>query len=166
MATHLVVLTIQGVRSLGSIRDLVRAGAVVILAPTLDEARNWVTNSIGKQASLPSDPETVRLGDLVIDRTSHVAVWSGKRLRLTEREFQLLGTLAEVPGRAWSFGELANRAWGAAYYGDRGAIQAAVKRLRKKLRAEQVDVSIEAVRGVGFRIADRSVTQDAGARPV
>jgi DNA-binding response OmpR family regulator len=166
MATHLVVLTIQGVRSLGSIRDLVRAGAVVILAPTLDEARTWVTNSIGKQATVPSDPETVRLGNLVLDRTSHVAVWNGKRLRLTEREFQLLGTLAEVPGRAWSFGELANRAWGGAYYGDRGAVQAAVKRLRKKLRAGQVDVSIEAVRGVGFRIADRTVTRDAGARPV
>ena len=151
---------------MGSIQDLVRAGAVVILAPTLDEARTWVTNSIGKQATAPSDPETLRLGDLVLDRTSHVAVWNGKRLPLTEREFQLLATLAEVPGRAWSFGELANRAWGAAYYGDRGAIQAAVKRLRKKLRAEQVDVSIEAVRGLGFRMADRSVTRDVGARPV
>ncbi len=159
MPTHLVVLAIQAVRSLGPIQDLVRAGAVVILTPTLDEAQAWVTNSVGKQAALPSDPETVRLGDLVLDRTSHAAVWNGRHLPLSEREFQLLGALAEVPGRAWSFGELANRAWGAAYHGDRGAIQAAVKRLRKKLRAEQVDVTIEAVRGVGFRVSTRGVTR-------
>jgi DNA-binding response OmpR family regulator len=148
---------------LGSIQDLVRAGAVVILAPTLDEARTWVINSIDKRATAPT--ETVRLGDLVLDRPSHLASWNGRHLRLTEREFQLLGILAEVPGRAWSFGELANRAWGEAYCGDRSVIQAAVKRLRKKLRAEHVDLSIEAVRGVGFRIADRGAIQDIGARP-
>jgi DNA-binding response OmpR family regulator len=163
VATHLVVLAIQGVRSLGSIQDLVRAGAVVVLAPTLDEARTWVLQSIDKRATAPT--ETVRLGDLVLDRPSHLAWWNGRRLRLTEREFQLLGILAEVPGRAWSFGELANRAWGETYNGDRSVVQAAVKRLRKKLRAEEVDLSIEAVRGVGFRIADRGVTQDIGARP-
>jgi two-component system, OmpR family, response regulator MtrA len=158
LATQLVVLAVEGLRSLRSIQDLVRGGAVVILAPTLDEARKWVIDSIGKAHTSPSTHESLRLGKLVLDRTSHSATWNERELHLTEREFQLLGTLAEVPGRAWSFGELANRVWGVAYLGHRGAIQAAVKRLRKKLRAEGVRLSIEPVRGVGFRIADRCVT--------
>jgi len=42
--------------------------------------------------------------------------------------------------------------WGAAYLGDNSILHSAVKRLRRKLRDVGNDLSIDTVRGIGYRL--------------
>jgi DNA-binding response OmpR family regulator len=94
----------------------------------------------------------VDAGELVIDLTSRQARWRDRVLPLTDRELSLIAFLAQDPGRAWSFAELSNHVWGGTHYGDRGQVRAAVQRLRGKLADAGVEVTVEAVRGVGYRL--------------
>jgi DNA-binding response OmpR family regulator len=96
----------------------------------------------------------LRVGPLWVDERRHEAQWDGQPLDLTAQEFQLLLALARHPGQVLSREQLLNRVWGYDYYGDTRVVDAAVKRLRAKLRraAPRVE-AIDTVRGVGYRLA-------------
>ena len=89
---------------------------------------------------------------LSVDLEQHEVRWRAQRLPLSETEVQILGALTECPKRVWSFAELTARAWTAPYFGDSTCVRAAVKRLRHKLSDHGVTMTIEAARGVGFRL--------------
>jgi two-component system catabolic regulation response regulator CreB len=89
----------------------------------------------------------------VIDRAGHQVRWRGRPVPLTEHELGIMAALAEHPGRALTFGELVACAWGTPYYGHPGPVHAAARRLRSKLKKAGVELRLEAVRGVGFRLA-------------
>ena len=75
----------------------------------------------------------------------------GRRVSLTRLERRVVEALVVEGGRAVTRGELAERAWGSEAHGvGPRAIDNLVQRLRRKLRDEQVIVT---VRGVGFRLA-------------
>jgi DNA-binding response OmpR family regulator len=97
--------------------------------------------------------EPIRAGALVIDEACHQA-WCGEaELDLTALEFDLLTTLARHPGQLLTREQLVAQVWGYDYYGDLRAVDAAVKRLRAKLRQAAPDAEvIVTVRGVGYRL--------------
>jgi DNA-binding response OmpR family regulator len=78
--------------------------------------------------------------------------WRGRPVALTKRERELLACLAVEPGRVWTYQQLNGAAWDVGYL-DPGPVQAAVKRLRRRLRQADVPLRIDAVRGVGFQLA-------------
>jgi DNA-binding response OmpR family regulator len=47
--------------------------------------------------------------------------------------------------------------WGTTHYGD-APLRSTIKRLRRKLFAAGVSLEIESVRGVGYRLEDRTAT--------
>lgn len=81
--------------------------------------------------------------------------WRGRSLDLTGLERRLLRRLANEPGRACSYRQLHTTVWQTPYVEDRSSLASAVKRLRRKLADAGTTVSIEAVRGLGFRLVSR-----------
>jgi DNA-binding response OmpR family regulator len=90
---------------------------------------------------------------LLLDMDSRYASVEGFPLELTRLEFDILHLLLSNAGRVLTRERLLEQAWGYDYVGDTRAVDSAIKRLRAKLRALSPDAdSIEAVRGVGYRI--------------
>jgi DNA-binding response OmpR family regulator len=107
---------------------------------------------------LPRSSETadsIRVGALVIDSARHEARLGSVELELTALEFELLHTLGRHAGRVLSREQLLDQVWGYDYHGDLRVVDAAVKRLRAKLRqaAPSTDLVVT-VRGVGYKLED------------
>lgn len=129
-------------------RSLAGCGDVRMVAD-LGELRALFCPSAQDDARPVRPPGT----DLVIDPAQHRVTWRGGSLTLTRLESEVLEVLASPPLTVWSYERLYTAAWGGAYLGDASTVQAAVKRLRRKLRALADCAVVETVRGVGYRLA-------------
>jgi two-component system response regulator VicR len=98
---------------------------------------------------------TSQVGDLTVDPARREVYFSGEELELTALEFELLHTLAQHAGQVLTREQLVERVWGYDYLGDLRVVDAAVKRLRAKLRqaAPQTE-TIVTVRGVGYKLSE------------
>jgi DNA-binding response OmpR family regulator len=97
-------------------------------------------------------PPRLRAGDLVIDPTEHRVTWQGRPLPLTRLERELLAGLASSPDSVRTYEQLFSAAWGSTYMRDTSVLHSAMKRLRRKLRSVPGDITVETVRGVGYRL--------------
>ncbi len=97
----------------------------------------------------------LQVGVLTVDSARHEAHLSGEVLALTALEFELLHTLARHAGQVLSREQLLEQVWGYDYLGDLRVVDAAIKRLRSKLRqaAPHADI-IVTVRGVGYKLLE------------
>jgi two-component system, OmpR family, response regulator VicR len=114
-----------------------------------------IKNVMRRTAPRPPEAQgaTRRAGPLAIDPARHEATWDGSALDLTALEFDLLYILARHAGQVLSREQLVEQVWGYDYYGDLRVVDAAVKRLRAKLRraAPQAE-PLETIRGVGYKL--------------
>ncbi len=102
-----------------------------------------------------ADSTPLQVGTLSIDpRTRQVRV-DGRDVMLTPKEFDLLTLLAEDPGAVFSRGRILEAVWDPHWYGPTKTLDVHVASLRKKLGDP---TWIETVRGVGFRLRNRSGT--------
>ena len=91
-------------------------------------------------------------GALVLDEDRHLCTWQGNPLSLTVTEFLLLKALAQRPGHVTSRNQLMDAAYGDQIYVEDRTIDSPVKRIRKKLKANETAFSqIETLYGVGYR---------------
>jgi DNA-binding response OmpR family regulator len=103
----------------------------------------------------PDAVPVIRLGELTIDQTRHEVELRGEQVALTPREFALLATLGEQPGRVFTRTQLLERVWGTEYY-DEHVVDVHVANLRHKLADDPTHPAIiETVRGVGYRFSQR-----------
>ena len=94
------------------------------------------------------------MGSLRVEPERHRA-WLGEReLRLTARELGLLSYLAHRADHVVSKAEILEHVWDQAFDGDANVVEVYIGHLRRKLMSSQ-DVSIETVRGVGYRLGGR-----------
>ncbi len=100
-------------------------------------------------------PPAIHIGALTVDAARREATLSATTLALTTLEFDLLHTLARHAGQVLSREQLLEHVWGYDYHGDTRVVDAAVKRLRAKLRrvAPQAELVVT-VRGVGYKLDD------------
>ena len=92
-------------------------------------------------------------GSLWLDVESRVVTVGEANLALTRLEFDLLNMLLTNTGRVLTRERLLEQVWGYDFVGDTRAVDSAIKRLRAKLRGASIEAdSIEAVRGVGYRL--------------
>jgi DNA-binding response OmpR family regulator len=92
-------------------------------------------------------------GGLCLDVEGRRASIGEKSLDLTRLEFDILNLLLVNAGRVMTRERLLEQAWGYDFVGDTRAVDSAIKRLRAKLRSAAPEAdSIEAVRGVGYRL--------------
>lgn len=93
--------------------------------------------------------EGLRSGALEIDIRGRRALVEGDELTLTTKEFDLLTALAADPGVVVSRKQLLQDVWDTTWYGSTKTIDVHIASLRKKLGSA---VTIETVRGIGFRL--------------
>ncbi|RYE94371.1 MAG: response regulator transcription factor [Myxococcales bacterium] len=92
---------------------------------------------------------------LEVDGERRRVRWAGAEVNLTRIEFDLLGALAEAPGRVRTRTQLVERIWGPSYALTERTVDSHFKGLRRKLEeAGAPDDLIETVRGVGFRLRE------------
>ena len=99
-----------------------------------------------------AQPDTLKLGDLLIDSPRHLVKWRGKRIDLTRTEFDLLVLLAQRRGRVQSREQLLRDVWEYNTFIDTRTVDTHMRRLREKLgpAAQYLDT----VRGVGYRFVE------------
>jgi DNA-binding response OmpR family regulator len=117
--------------------------------------RTTTRPAVPERASRPAASETLRHGDLRVDRARHEVSVAGRPVSLTVVELRLLAALLEADGRVLSRDQLLD-----AVYGDDQAdvldrtIDVHVRRLRDKLGDDPDRPSyVATVRGVGYRAA-------------
>ncbi|MEX2011645.1 MAG: response regulator transcription factor [Chloroflexota bacterium] len=107
------------------------------------------------RAASPGATDTLRYGDLRIDRDRHEVTAAGRPVALTAVEFRLLTALLEADGRVLSRDQLLDAVYGhdQADVLDR-TIDVHVRRLREKLGDDpDRPTYVATVRGVGYRAA-------------
>jgi len=90
------------------------------------------------------------IGPLSIDRRSQRVFVNSVEIALTPKEFDLLEYLASDPGAVYRRNDIMREVWDTDWYQTTKTVDAHIASLRKKL--DHPDW-IEAVRGVGFRLA-------------
>jgi hypothetical protein len=138
--------------------ELVDDVAPLLLVSSLEELRKLIT-------PLPPEPEdepvrrpgpaAVDGGEvLTIDSVRGVAQWRGGEVPLTELEQNLLARLMTEPLRVWTYEVLHQAVWRNGHLRGTADVHSVVKRLRRKLDELGTTITIDAVRGTGFRLAD------------
>lgn len=98
------------------------------------------------------NPETLRIGDVVIDVAGHSVSKNGHEVPLTPLEFDLLVCLARKPWQAFSRDVLLEQVWGYRHAGDARLVNVHVQRLRGKIEDDPEHPKIVVtVRGVGYK---------------
>ena len=92
----------------------------------------------------------LRAGGLELDKNACVARAGGRRVELTRKEYLLLETFMEAPGRAFTRDRLLEIVWGLDYAGETRTVDVHIGTLRTKLGPW--GESIRTVRGVGYRM--------------
>ena len=122
--------------------------------------------AIARNAALTqsqTDPDVIRVGDLVIDETTYTVRLRSVALDLTYKEFELLKYLAQQPGRVFTRARLLQDVWGYDYFGGTRTVDVHVRRLRAKLGVEH-EAMIGTVRNVGYKfVRPVSPREDRGA---
>jgi len=95
----------------------------------------------------------ITIGDAVIDFVAFTATRAGLDLRLSRREFDLLGYLAEREGRIVQRDELLREIWGFPEEPATRAVDYAIRRLRRKLESDPHNPRhIHTVHGNGYSL--------------
>ncbi len=89
----------------------------------------------------------IKVGDLVIDRTSYTVRLKGREISLPKKEFELLFFLAQTPNKVFSRDELLQNIWGSDVYVLSRTVDVHVRKVREKVG----DECIFTVKGVGYK---------------
>lgn len=103
--------------------------------------------------NFPVDSEqTLTVGSLHIEFSSHQVYLAEQALNLTATEFDLLVYFAHHPNHVFSRQQLLDKVWGYQHSGYEHTVNSHINRLRAKLEAHQQAPIIETVWGVGYKL--------------
>ena len=108
--------------------------------------RDWDKSGAEEQ----TDRAAVTIADLTLDPSSRDVLVAGERVRLRQREFDLLEAFMRHPNVAMDRERLLSMVWGEDFYGDARTIDVHVAWLRDKLKNARP--KIETVWGVGYKL--------------
>lgn len=94
--------------------------------------------------------KVLSLGKLQMDTVQHIVMSDGKRVELTFKEYELLRSFMENPGKAFTRDQLRVSVWGDEYVSETRTVDVHVGTLRTKLG--RCGEYIKTVRGVGYRL--------------
>jgi two-component system alkaline phosphatase synthesis response regulator PhoP len=114
-----------------------------------------VRSVLRRVEGMPARPERFSRGDITVDLSRHLVEVRGQAIDLTPTEFDLLATLMEDPGRAFTRSQLLEAVQGYAYDGYERTIDVHIKNLRQKIEEEARDPQrIKTVYGIGYKFED------------
>ncbi|MBI5832284.1 MAG: response regulator transcription factor [Armatimonadetes bacterium] len=95
----------------------------------------------------------IKVGPLTIDEAARDVVVSGRSIRLTPKEFDLLVVLAANAGRVMERDQLLEKVWGESLYLDSRTLDVHIRRLRLKVETEPSSPQhILTIPGVGYKL--------------
>jgi two-component system OmpR family response regulator len=97
-------------------------------------------------------PTLMTVGDLTLDPASRRVTRGGVPIELTTREFSVLQFLAARPGEVRSKKDVLAGVWDFDFEGDPNIVEVYIRTLRNKVDRPFGRVSIETVRGAGYRL--------------
>ena len=95
-------------------------------------------------------------GDVTLDPGRHEVRRAGERIELTAKEFALLATLMQRPGRVFTRSVLLDAVWGGTTGAYTNVVDLYVHYLRKKIDAGEEPSRIRTVHGMGYTFEPRS----------
>lgn len=90
-------------------------------------------------------------GELTIDYSERCLFFSGKRLRLAKKEFDIVELLSQNPGQVFDKERIYERVWGYDSEGDSSVVAEHIRRIRTKIAAFTDQTYIETVWGCGYK---------------
>ncbi|BBC73450.1 DNA-binding response regulator [Altererythrobacter sp. B11] len=112
-----------------------------------------VRSAMRRKAGPMAAADRREFGEGEIDRAAHSVTVRGERVELTPREFNLLWTLCENPGRVMTHASLLEAVWGPAHREDLDYLRVAVRSLRRKIERDPAQpVLLLNEPGVGYRL--------------
>jgi DNA-binding response OmpR family regulator len=114
---------------------------------------------------------SLRVGGLVIEHAGREVRYAGRPVELSRMEWALLTHLAGDPLRVFTKQELLHDVWGYRAEGSTRTVDAHACRLRRKLERAGALGHLQNLRGVGYRLVDRTAArivdqdQQRGATP-
>lgn len=113
-----------------------------------------VRSALRRKAGPLADASAREFVDGCIDRDRHMVTLRGDRIDLTPREFNLLWTLADKPGRVVTHESLLEAVWGPAHRQDLDYLRVAIRSLRRKMESDPGNPRLIVNEpGVGYRVA-------------
>ena len=112
-------------------------------------------NAVLRRASGTEAGETLRFGDLLLDRAGHRVIAGETHVTLGPTEYRLLEFFMTHPERVYSREQLLDRVWGGNVYVEERTIDVHIRRLRKALEGHRCDGLVQTVRGAGYRFSAR-----------
>ena len=108
--------------------------------------------ALGRRGGIPTAADRLEVADLHLDVQHRRVSRGGQAITLSPREFDVLQTLMQEPGRVFSRTELCERIWRREHGYDTRTVEIFITRLRKKVDSEFPAPLIHTRRGVGYSI--------------
>jgi two-component system, OmpR family, alkaline phosphatase synthesis response regulator PhoP len=100
-----------------------------------------------RDSSKKNTSPQIKVGELVIDRTSYTVKLKGREISLPKKEFELLFFLAQNPNKVFSRDDLLQNIWGTDVYVLSRTVDVHIRKVREKIG----DDCIATVKGVGYK---------------
>jgi len=94
--------------------------------------------------------DSVKIGNLVINRDEYKIVLNGTEIILPRKEFELLSLLASKPGKVFKRDEILDKVWGNEVVVGGRTIDVHIRKLREKIG----DKSFKTIKGVGYKFVE------------
>lgn len=106
-----------------------------------------ITALFRRESKKKSASNQIKIGELLIDRTSYTIRLKGKEISLPKKEFELLFFLAQNPNKVFSRDDLLQNIWGSDVYVLARTVDVHIRKVREKIGDEYITT----VKGVGYK---------------
>lgn len=96
--------------------------------------------------------DIINVGNIELNNSKCSLVIDNEDINIVLREFQVLFKIASFPGKIFTRNELIESIWGIDYEGDDRTVDVHIKRIREKLEKTNSNISINTVRGLGYKL--------------
>lgn len=112
------------------------------------------TDELARNRGRVEDEEVIRIGHLIINKSTHEVTVEDQVIELPLKEFELLYLLAKNKGRVFDREYLLEKIWGYDYFGETRTVDVHIRNLRKKIEEDDSNpVYIKTVRGIGYKFS-------------
>ena len=109
--------------------------------------------TVMRRSTSVDSPETVlKAGPLAFDRNSMQFWVDGAEIKLTAKELAIIELLMSKPGTLFSRERILSNVWGLDMDPLTNVVDVYIGKLRKKIVHDPDEISIETVRGLGYRL--------------
>ena len=99
-------------------------------------------------------PSALEFGNVTLDPSTGLLACSGRSVRLSGREYQVMELFMRSPNVVFSADKIMERVWGWDSDAEINVIWVHISNLRKKLRSIGSKITIRAVRGLGYALEE------------